>query len=75
MTGALDDETPVLEVMIPANAMSTIDLKAGETAATVKLHDLLTKMETGGFHRIPILGVSGEALYVVHDSVINQFAS
>jgi hypothetical protein len=61
--------------MISGAKMTKITLKADDTAEAVKLHDIFTKMKTSGRRRVPILGASGEALYLVHDSTLNQFAS
>lgn len=75
LSGTLNDRSPVSQVMVPASNMTAITLGAGETAESISLHDVFSQMRSSGRRRIPILDTSSKALYLVHDSTINQFAS
>lgn len=69
-----EPETPVRDVMIPKAQIISFDLEQGQEPGSVPLSDLHSRMVTASIHRIPILGPSGDALYVVHDSTLTEFA-
>ena len=73
-SGTFDDGTPVTSVMIPVSKIAAMRVAAGGVADDILLHDVFQKMEDSGFLRIPILGDSGQVLYIVHRVIIDQFA-
>jgi hypothetical protein len=74
LTSGLESRQPVSEVMIPKDKITSYDLQSGEDPGTVKLADLLSRMESSKRRRIPIIGEAGNVLYVFHDSTIGDFA-
>ena len=71
----LQPQTPVRDVMVLRERMSSYNLATGEVASTVPLVQLYNRMTAAGVARIPILKDSGAVLYVVHKATIDSFAA
>lgn len=62
---------PVAEVMLKRDAfIDAVTLASGAAEDSVKTKDLLASVQKPKVSRVPILGASGEARYVLHDSMI-----
>lgn len=66
--------TPVSSVMIGAASFVSYDLASGQDLASVPLADVRDKMQTSGYHRLPIRDATGAVLQVIHDSTLTAFA-